>query len=164
MSTSRDWQTQRRLRALALYQQGWQQKLIAEALGVTKGAVSQWIKKARDLPEDKQREALQVKRSTGRRPALTKQDRRQLVALVEQGAQAFGFTGELWTAARVRAVARRELGLQVGLTTIKKFLHEEGFSVQKPLVKATQQNQRAVSGFRGGWVQLKKGHSKQAQP
>ena len=38
------WKEERRKRAWALYQTGWKQKDIAEALGVTKGAVSQWIK------------------------------------------------------------------------------------------------------------------------
>jgi transposase len=64
----------------------------------------------------------------------------------------------------MRAVARRELGVRVGLSTIKTFLHEEGFSVQKPEVTATQKNEKAVAGFRGGWVNLKRGQSKQAQP
>jgi hypothetical protein len=37
----RDWREERRLRAWALHQQGWMGKTIAEALGVSKGAVSQ---------------------------------------------------------------------------------------------------------------------------
>jgi predicted transcriptional regulator len=37
-----DWREGRRLRAWELQQQGWKQKDIAAALGVTPGAVSQW--------------------------------------------------------------------------------------------------------------------------
>ena len=144
---------------MELYQKGWQQKRIAEALGVTKGAVSQWIKKAKDLPPERWAEALRVRKSTGRRPAIRAEDRPKLVTLVERGPEAFGFVGDVWTAGRVRAVAGRELGIRVGLTTIKKFLHQERFSVQKPEVAATQKNERAVAGFRGGWTSLKKGRS-----
>ncbi len=36
-----DWKEGRRLRAWELWQQGWKQKDIATALGVSKGAVSQ---------------------------------------------------------------------------------------------------------------------------
>ncbi|WP_220196755.1 helix-turn-helix domain-containing protein [Ktedonospora formicarum] len=36
------------MRAWDLWQQGWKQKEIANALGVTKGAVSQWIKRGRE--------------------------------------------------------------------------------------------------------------------
>ncbi len=38
----------RRLRALALSKQGWKAIRIAAALGVTRGAVSQWLQAARD--------------------------------------------------------------------------------------------------------------------
>ena len=43
-----DWREGRRLRAFELKQQGWSQQRIAEALGVSKGAVSQWMKRARE--------------------------------------------------------------------------------------------------------------------
>lgn len=163
MKSSGNWREERRLRALALYHKGWQQKTIAEALGVTKGAVSQWIKTAKDLPPEEQVQVLRIRKSTGRPPAIAPPQRGQLVALIDQGAEACGFSGGVWTAARVRAVAGRELGVWAGLSTIKKFLREEGFSAQKPEVVATQKNEKAVAGFRGGWVNLKKGQSEWAQ-
>src|SRR5438067_1689547 len=46
MAPPRDWREARRLRAWELKQQGWQQRMIAAALGVTPGAVSQWLKRA----------------------------------------------------------------------------------------------------------------------
>jgi predicted transcriptional regulator len=36
------------LRAFELKQEGWPQQRIADALGVSKGAVSQWMKRARE--------------------------------------------------------------------------------------------------------------------
>src|SRR5690349_22634236 len=116
MRTSLDWQTARRLRALALFERGWKQKTIAEALGVTKGAISQWIKKARDLPTEQQQEALRVKKSTGRPPLLSAEQRQAVGHFVEQDPEDFGFIGNVWTAKRVRDVARRELGVKVGLS------------------------------------------------
>ena len=41
------WREGRPLGAFELKQQGWSQQEIANALGVSKGAVSQWIKRAR---------------------------------------------------------------------------------------------------------------------
>jgi transposase len=43
-----DWREGRRFRAFELKQQGWSQQEIADTLGVNKGAVSQWMKRARD--------------------------------------------------------------------------------------------------------------------
>jgi len=164
---TRDWQTQRRLQAVALYKKGWQQKIIAEALGVTKGAISQWVKKAQavmDASLEERARVLAVKKSTGRPPALSAEQCQQLVVLVERGAEAFGFVGAVWTAKRVQVVVRRELNVRVGLTTINKALHQEGFSVQKPQVQATQKRAAQVAGFRGGWANLKKGQSQSEQP
>lgn len=145
------------------YNKGWEQKLIAESLGVTKGAISQWVKKFKGIPREQLTEAVRIKKSTGRRPAISPGDRPRLVALIRQGAEKLGFVGDVWTAARVQAVARRELGVKVGVTTIKKFLHAEGYSVQKPEVKATQQNDEAVARFRADWAELKKGQSRQGR-
>src|SRR5215207_5402013 len=43
-----DWREGRRLRAWELKEQGWKQQQIADAMGVTKGAVSQWMKRGRE--------------------------------------------------------------------------------------------------------------------
>jgi hypothetical protein len=48
MSPPRDWREARRFRAWELKRQGWQQRTIAAALGVTPGAVSQWLRRAAD--------------------------------------------------------------------------------------------------------------------
>lgn len=157
--TNQDWQTERRLQAVRLYQKGWQQKTIAEALGVTKGAISQWIKKVQDVPQEQWPEVLKVKVSTGRPPLLTELQKKQIATLVEQGAEACGFTGEVWTVKRVKAMASRELGIKAGATTIRNALIEQGFSPQKPQVQARQKRQSQVDGFRGGWTNLKKGQN-----
>ena len=43
-----DWRQGRRLRAWELKQEGWKHQEIADALGVSKGAISQWIKRGRE--------------------------------------------------------------------------------------------------------------------
>ncbi len=43
-----DWREGRRLRAWELRQQGWTQQDITDALGVSKGAVSQWMRRGRE--------------------------------------------------------------------------------------------------------------------
>ena len=90
----KDWREGRRLRAWELYQQGWKQKDIAAALGVTEGAVSQWITKGKSLGA----EALRHRPSPGAPPKLRPEQLAQLPRLLARGAEAFGFRGAVWTA------------------------------------------------------------------
>jgi transposase len=47
--TSRNWKEVRRHQAWHLKQQGWSPRQIAEALGVSEGAISQWMTWACDV-------------------------------------------------------------------------------------------------------------------
>jgi transposase len=47
-----DWREWRRLRAVHLKQQGWYQRDIADALGVSEVTVSRWLARARDGGEE----------------------------------------------------------------------------------------------------------------
>ena len=58
LPTPSDWQEARRWQALALKQQGWQQQRIAQALGVTKGAVSQWLARVQEYGAEGRRARL----------------------------------------------------------------------------------------------------------
>src|SRR5690242_4461895 len=103
----RDWREGRRLRAWVLHEQGWKQRAIAEALGVTQGAVSQWIARGKAGGV----EALRNRKSPGAPRRLTSEQREQLPRLLERGAQAFGFRGDIWTRARIAAIIKREFGV-----------------------------------------------------
>ena len=154
-----DWREERRLRVLELYQKGWQQKTIAEALGITKGYVSQLIKRVKDLPPEERAAALRIQNRAGRKPTFTQQQKRVIVALVEQGASAFGLPGQVWTLRTLRQIIHRELGFWVGKSWLSEMLRAQGYSCQKPERRAKERNARAVAGFKGGWSNLKKGQS-----
>jgi transposase len=91
-----EWKEGRRRRAWELSQQGWKQKDIAAALGVSKGAVSQWLKRARKEGI----EALRRHLASGRPPKLSAEERAQLPGVLAQGAEAFGFRGQVWARGR----------------------------------------------------------------
>ena len=102
-----DWREGRRRRAWELKQQGWKQHAIAAALGVTPGAVSQWLKRARTDGV----EALRRHPAPGPTPKLTTDQLAQIPALLERGPQAYGFRGQRWTCKRVAEVLRRTFGV-----------------------------------------------------
>jgi transposase len=81
----------RRLRTWELHQQGWTGRAIATALGVTPGAVSQWLKWAREQGVA----ALQRRPPPGATPKLTAEQRAQVPGLLARGAEAFGYVGDV---------------------------------------------------------------------
>ena len=113
-----DWKEARRLRAWELVQQGWKQKDVAAALGVTGGAVSQWVSKARQggVP------ALRRRQHPGAQPKLNDQQRGQIPELLTRGPAAFGFSGEVWTRGRVAQVIEREFGVSYDPSQVGRIL------------------------------------------
>ena len=139
-----NWQEGRRLRALELHEQGWLGARIAEALGVTRGAVSQWLQRAREGG----REALYHRKPPGGRPRLTADQRAQLPALLAKGAEQYGFVGELWTAPRVATVIRRTFGVRYHPASVSRLLRRIRWTPQQPIRRATQRQEAAVQQFR----------------
>ena len=137
---TRDWREGRRFRAWELKQQGWKQKDIAAALGVTSGAVSQWMKAAREGGI----EALRRHPAPGPRPRLSPEQKEQIPSILAKGAEHYGFRGELWTAARIAAVIKEVFGISYHPSHICKLLKEIGWSVQKPIRRATQRDEEAI--------------------
>jgi transposase len=80
---AKDWREGRRLRALELSQQGWKQQDIADALGVTQGAVSLWLTRAKREGI----EGLRHRKATGAPSRLTPEQRAQIPALLNRGAE-----------------------------------------------------------------------------
>src|SRR5262245_61590754 len=97
---SGDWREWRRLRAWHLKQQGWSQRDIAEAFGVTETAVSRWMALAREAGPA----ALFTSSSPGSPRRLTDQDYQSLEALLAEGATAHGWPNNLWTGGRVAKI------------------------------------------------------------
>jgi len=156
-----DWREGRRLRAWELKRQNWSQQAIADALGVTPGAVSQWMRRAREGGV----EALKRRVAPGPSPKLTDEQRAQVPLLLAQGAEAFGFRGDVWTAKRVTTVIRRELGVRYHPNHVGNLLRAAGWSVQKPVQRASQRNEAAIEAWRTErWPALKKGPTRKGGP
>jgi transposase len=108
-STSpKDWREERRTRAFSLHKQGWKQKDIATALGVSEGAVSQWLKKVKTQGV----EALRHQPTPGAPCKLSQEQRKQLPTLLNQGAEAFGFRGQVWTTEWVALMIEQVFGVR----------------------------------------------------
>lgn len=151
----------RRFVAWQMHQQGIKQSQIAQTLGVTQGAVSQWIKAAREGGL----QALKNHPPPGATPRLSQEDKQALVAMLEQGAQAFGFLGTLWTRKRVQKLIKDEFGVLYHVSYLSELLRQLGFTRQKPAKKARQQDEQAVKAWQQErWPALKKSVRKKGAP
>src|SRR3972149_3760227 len=143
-SSSTDWKEHRRLRAWALKRKGWTQKDIATALGVTSGAVSQWM----GMADEQGKGALRARPHTGRPPELTPDQLQQIPDLLSHGAEAYGFRGEVWTCPRIRKVIEWEFGVSYNKSHVACLLKDLRWTPQMPMERATQRDEIAIARWR----------------
>src|SRR6266851_88526 len=72
----------------------------------------------------------------------------QVPALLARGAEAFGFRGQVWTAARVAQVIKREFGVSYHPTHCSRLLSAIKHSRQKPETRASQRDEQAIQVWR----------------
>jgi transposase len=143
----------RRKRAWELYEQGWWQKDIAAALGVSRAAVCQWLRRRREGGAD----ALRTRPQPGRTARLTAEQRAQLPGLLARGAEAYGFRGDVWTARRVAVVIWRTFGVRYHRDHVSRLLRQAGWSHQQPITRATQRDEAAIQQwYTERWPALQK--------
>ncbi len=148
-----DWKEWRRRRAWELSEQGWSQKEIAEALGVTQGAVSQWMKVGREQGA----EGLRGQIAQGPTPRLSQEQFAQLPVLLARGAEAYGFRGEVWTTERVAELIHKQFGISYHPAHMSRLLKRIHYSVQQPIERASQRDEPAIASWKEQrWPQLKK--------
>src|SRR5262249_2304950 len=136
-----------------LLEAGWRQSEVAEALGVTKGAVSQWVKRVREGGI----EALRRHPAPGATPKLSPAQLKKLPKVLARGAEAYGFRGNVWTHPRIAAVIQREFGVKYHDNHIPRLLKKIGWSRQKPRRRATQRNETIIERWRKrDWPRLRK--------
>ncbi len=141
---AKDWREGRRLRAWELHQEGWTQVRIAEALGVSQGAVSQWLKRAAAQGV----QALRRQPAPGATPRLTAAQRAQIPALLQRGAEAWGFRGAVWTCPRVAVILKDTFGVRYHPSHVSRLLRAVGWSRQKPKRRARQRDEVAIDHWR----------------
>lgn len=145
------WREQRRQRAFVLSAQGWKQSWIAEALGVSQAAVSQWLAQDQEQADGQKRR--------GRPAKLALEHLRLVPDLLSHGAGVWGFHGEVWTCARVAAVIQEEFGVFYSPSQVSRLLKALEWTPQQPIERASQRDEAAIEAWRRQrWPLLKKRH------
>src|SRR5438034_9974062 len=94
---------QRRMRAVDLFERGVIPAEIARQVGVSHQIVSDW----RTAWRQSGREALRAAGRAGRRPKLSSEQLAEIEAALAKGAEANGYTTNLWTLPRMAEVIER---------------------------------------------------------
>jgi transposase len=148
-----DWKEARRKRAFELKEEGWRQREIAQALGVSEAAVSRWRLDLDGLGA----EAWRAKPHGHRPSKLMQQQFRLIPDLLSHGAEAYGFRGEVWTCARVATVIKKEFGVEYHKAHVSRLLKALNWTPQIPLERAAQRDEAAIEKWRLElWPELKK--------
>jgi transposase len=138
---------------LQLKQQGWYQRAIAEALGVSEDTVSRWLVRAHDGGPD----ALRTRSSPGHPPKLSATQKRLIPEFLWHGAEAYGFRGEVWTCARVARVIEEEFGIGYHKDHVGRLLKELRWTPQVPIKRAIQRDEEAIRRWREEvWPELRR--------
>jgi transposase len=141
------------MRALRLKQDGWSQREIADALGTSVAAVSQWLTAARRSGP----EALRSHPAPGPFPRLTADQKRQIPEFLWHGPEAYGFRGQVWTCARVARVIEEEFGVRYHKDHVGRLLKELRWTPQAPITRAIQRNEEAIERWRAEvWPELQR--------
>jgi transposase len=117
----------RRISALLGLAQGESVIKVAQTFSVSRQAVYGWLKDylLRGV------ESVIYCRPTGRKPKLTKTQKRRLVELVKAGPLAAGYLSHCWTSLLIQQLILREFGVLYDRHYVCELLHNLGFSYQK---------------------------------
>jgi len=116
---------------------------IAEALGVTPAAVSQWLTAA----EGEDATALRSRSRRGQGARLSEVQVQILIAFLERGAEAFGFVGDLWTCSRIADLIEHYFGTRYHPGHVSRLLHRHDWTYQKPVLRAAQRDEAVISDW-----------------
>lgn len=122
-----------------LREEGMSQQKIGRLLSISQSRVSQILK----------RPPLSLPQWGGYKPSkLTHQQQQDLVGYLEQGAEAFGFEGEVWSGKRVKVLIKEKFGVDYHHDSIPDILHKLGYSFQNPKVRDGRRDAEQVKLFK----------------
>jgi transposase len=146
----------RRQRAIQLLNQGWSALTVARKIGCARSAVYLWWTAFRRRGV----RGLQAAPVPGRPSKLTPRQKRTLSRILLAGALRYGYSTDLWTQKRVAKVIQERFGVVYHSHHMWRFLQSLGWSVQKPVKRARERDEKAIAHWkRYSWPHIKKGRT-----
>ena len=145
---------ERRLEGGRLLKAGKMSKAeISRDLGVSRATVGEWARTV----ETKGIRGLRKRKAAGSASKLNNQQKEKLIKKLDRGAIASGFPTDRWTLERVQKLIKEEYGVIYHPNYLNRLLRKLGFSPQKPLPQAVEQEKEMVEAWlQGDWPRIKK--------
>ena len=145
---------ERRLKGGRLLKAGkLSQAEIARQLGVSRATVSDWAK----IIEAKGMRGLRKRKAAGTQSKLDPSQKQKLKHMLDRGALANGFPTERWTLGRVQQLIQQRFKITYHPNYLNRLLRNLGFSPQKPLPQAIEQDKALVTAWlQRDWPRIKK--------
>ncbi len=145
-----DWREWRRFRAIQLARLGWVHRDIAEAMGVSESAVSQWLSHFAIRGS----QGIQA-HPHGGHTKLTTAQKVLIPDFLWHGPEAYGFQGEFWTCARIAKVLQEEFQVAYHKDHVSRILRALNWTPQIPITRAVQRDEEAIGIWRSEtWPRL----------
>lgn len=138
-----------RERGFAMRRDGFRVPDICKALGVARATVYKWFKNAEQASEEEAILGGKRGRPQGIGSKLTKQQEMQVRQwILDKQPKQMKFDFALWTRRAVKALIKREFGVDLSISTVGVYLRSWGFSSQRPMRRAIEQNPEAVKHWK----------------
>lgn len=132
--------TELRKRGVSAVQDGQPVVLVAKVLGIQKSTLFGWLARYRRGGWS----SLDARKRGGRPPKLTGKMLQWIYEAVMKDPRQLEFPFALWTSAMVAELIRRQFNIRLSKASVCRLLHQLGFSPQRPLWRAFQQDSALV--------------------
>jgi len=141
----RDAKEQLRMAAVKRVEEGESPEIVAAGLGINRRTIYRWLSAYHYGGE----KALKAKPIPGKPPKLDGKQMQKLARIIRtRNPLQLKFEYALWTLAMVRVLIRREFGVRLSEVSVGRLLKRLGFSPQRPLYRAWQQDPALVEQWR----------------
>jgi transposase len=116
---------------------------VIKTFGLHRSNIYKWLK----LYDKGGWSALKSKKSKGKEPKINDKEKKGLSKLLLKNPQQLQFDFGLWTLEMVKSLIKRKYGKDISLWTVSRLLKSIGFTKQKPLFRAYQQDSTKVDNW-----------------
>jgi transposase len=143
----------RRRLAVQRVREGYPIEEVADFLGVHRTTVSRWVAAFREQGAA----GLSGRPVPGRPPKLTTTQEKIIRRWLDENPTKYGFTTELWTAARLAQLIRQEFEVGFNSRYLCAWLRDRGFTPQKPQRIPRQRDPEVIAEWLAtDWPRIKK--------